>query len=166
MLAYRAMMFARAAHAEQRRKYTDNPYRDHLAEVAGIVSAVAPHAEAAVETMVAVAWLHDCVEDQGVTREALAAEFGEQVAEGVLYLSDLEEGNRAARKALSRARLAAAPAWVQTIKVADVISNTSSILQHDAAFAALYLEEKRLLLEVLTRADPRLLAIARDQVAG
>ena len=34
-------MFAREVHKDQRRKYTNNPYFDHLAEVAGIVSAVA-----------------------------------------------------------------------------------------------------------------------------
>jgi hypothetical protein len=62
---------------------------------------------------------------------------------------------------LSRARLGAAPYWVQTIKCADIISNTSSIVMHDPAFARVYLEEKRLLLERLTEADPRLLALAR-----
>jgi hypothetical protein len=50
---------------------------------------------------------------------------------------------------------------VQTIKCADIISNTSSIVMHDPAFARVYLEEKRLLLERLTEADPRLLALAR-----
>jgi (p)ppGpp synthase/HD superfamily hydrolase len=33
-LAYEAMMFAREVHKVQRRKYTNNPYADHLAEVA------------------------------------------------------------------------------------------------------------------------------------
>jgi len=39
----------------------------------------------------------------------LLTRFGEQVAEGVMLLSDLERGNRAERKAKSRARLAQAP---------------------------------------------------------
>lgn len=30
-LAIRAMQFAREKHASQRRKYTNNPYTDHLA---------------------------------------------------------------------------------------------------------------------------------------
>lgn len=34
---------------------------------------------------------------------------------------------------------------------------------HDSAFARVYLEEKRLLLERLTEADQRLLALARMQ---
>ena len=39
-LVYRAMIFARTAHAPQVRRYTGNPYSDHLAEVAGIVATV------------------------------------------------------------------------------------------------------------------------------
>ncbi|NIG77876.1 bifunctional (p)ppGpp synthetase/guanosine-3',5'-bis(diphosphate) 3'-pyrophosphohydrolase [Klebsiella sp. Ap-873] len=153
------MKFAMDKHKGQRRKYTNNPYTDHLAEVAGIVSSVLLH-----DTVIACAWLHDVVEDQGVTAVELRREFGVSVSRGVMALSDLEEGNRAERKKLSRERLAKAPSWVQTIKVADLISNTSSIVEHDPKFAVTYLEEKRLLLDVLTEADPRLLAIAREQV--
>lgn len=157
-LACRAMMFAREAHKDQRRKYTNNPYTDHLAEVAGIVATVDSSAET-----IATAWLHDCREDQGVTGDEIEWLFGMRVAVGVALLSDLEQGNRAQRKAASRERLASAPGWVQSIKCADLISNTSSIVLHDPKFAALYLEEKRLLLDVLTKADHRLLAIAREQ---
>ena len=77
-------------------------------------------------------------------------------------LSDLETGNRAERKDASRKRLAGAEAWVQTIKCADLISNTSSIVKHDPNFAVIYLKEKRLLLDVLDKADPRLMALARS----
>ena len=158
-IAYKAMQFAREAHKDQVRKYTGNPYVDHLAEVAGIVATVAMDTEHSV----AVAWLHDCIEDQGVSTETLREQFGDIVTSAVLKLSDLEIGNRAERKAASRVRLAEAPAWVQTIKCADLISNTSSIVKHDPKFAVTYLEEKRLLLDVMTRADPRLVEIARKQ---
>lgn len=159
-LAFRAMQFAREKHADQRRKYTNNPYVDHLAEVAGIVSTVSDDHPDHLVTL-ATAWLHDCVEDQEVQVDELKRLFGVPVACGVLLLSDLEQGNRAERKAASRRRLAEAPGWVQDIKVADLISNTSSIVMHDPKFAVVYLEEKRLLLDVLTLANPDLLAIAR-----
>ena len=84
-------------------------------------------------------------------------------AEAVRLLSDLEVGSRVERKAYSRARLASAPAWVQTIKCADLISNTSSIVLHDPKFAVTYLAEKRALLEVLTLAHPALRRIAMEQ---
>ncbi|CAB3784140.1 HD domain-containing protein [Pararobbsia alpina] len=162
-IAYRAMVFAREVHKDQKRKYTNNPYSDHLAEVAGIVATLMLQMNVSAPSAIAVAWLHDCIEDQGVTPDFLQGEFGETVMDGVMLLSDLETGNRAERKAASRARLAAAPGWVQTIKCADLISNTSSIVMHDPKFAVTYLEEKRLLLDVMTRADPRLIEIARAQ---
>lgn len=163
-LAYRAMIFARKVHATQRRKYTNNPYTDHLAEVAGIAMSVGWHnATIHPDVMMATAWLHDCREDQGITGEEIESRFGMAVAVGVALLSDFEKGNRADRKAAGRVRLASAPGWVQTIKCADLISNTSSIVQHDPKFATVYLEEKRLLLDVMTKADPRLLEIAREQ---
>lgn len=166
-IAYEAMIFARHVHRAQQRKYTGNPYFDHLAEVAGIVSTIASDAQddpfIDSECMIAVAWLHDAIEDQGITAYDLARKFGLVVSAGVSALSDMEQGNRAERKAASRIRLAAAPGWVQSIKCADLISNTSSIVRHDPKFAVTYLEEKRLLLDALTKADPRLLAMARAQ---
>lgn len=163
------MLFAREVHKEQKRKYTGNPYADHLAEVAGIVATVANErygvSGVSQEDIVATAWLHDCIEDQEILPTYLEAEFGSVVARGVLMLSDLEsEGNRATRKAAGRVRLAAAPGWVQSVKVADLISNTASIVMHDPKFSAVYLEEKRMLLDVLTQAHPGLIAIARSQV--
>lgn len=161
-LAFDAMMFAREVHKDQRRKYTNNLYFDHLAEVAGIAMSVGwRQPEIHPDKFMAVAWLHDCVEDQGITRQQLTSIFGETVADGVLSLSDLERGNRVARKAASRARLADAAGWIQTIKCADLISNTSSIVQHDPTFAKVYLKEKRLLLNVMTKADRRLWQLAR-----
>ncbi len=165
-LAFEAMMFAREVHKDQVRKYTANPYVDHLAEVAGIVATVpytAIVSGISTDAMIAVAWLHDCREDQGVTGEEIEDRFGMRVAVGVALLSDFETGNRAERKAAGRVRLADAPSWVQTIKCADLISNTSSIVKHDPKFAVTYLEEKRLLLDVMTKADLRLLTIARAQ---
>ena len=160
----RARIFATAAHAAvaQLRKYTNEPYIVHPAEVAGIVATVEHTPE-----MLAAAWLHDTVEDTGVTLETVRAEFGDEVATLVGWLTDVsrpEQGNRAIRKAIDRAHTASAPAEAQTIKLADLISNTRSIVEHDAKFAKTYLEEKRLLLEVMTRGDAGLMAIARKQI--
>lgn len=169
-LPFRAMHFARWAHAAQVRKYTGASYIEHLGEVAGIVASVASPELAGV--MAAVSWLHDYIEDQREPEDVdgqgaycnLVTLFGPEVANGVLLLSDLETGNRAQRKAAGRERLAKAPAWVQTIKCADLISNTSSIVAHDPKFAAVYLDEKEALLDVLVLADEGLRKIARQPV--
>ncbi len=160
----RARVFATAAHAAvgQVRKYTFEPYIVHPAEVASIVATVSH-----TEEMLAAAWLHDTVEDTGVTIEVIRAEFGSEVAELVGWLTDVsrpEHGNRAHRKALDRAHSAMAPAEAQTVKLADLIANTRSIMAHDKAFARTYLEEKRLLLEVMTKGDPTLMAEARKYI--
>lgn len=157
----KARIFATAAHAavKQTRKYTGEPYIIHPAEVVRIVSQVSHTPE-----MLAAAWLHDVVEDTGVTLDLILTEFGQVVHDYVKCLTDdsQSEGNRAQRKAADRARLAVAPTEVQTIKLADLISNSKSILEHDPEFAIVYLEEKRLLLEVMTKGDPKLLEMAKQ----
>lgn len=163
----KARIFATAAHAAvaQLRKYTNEPYIVHPAEVFSIVSTV----DGATEEMMAAAWLHDVVEDTGVTIEVIRETFGEEVAELVGWLTDVsrpEQGNRATRKAIDRAHTAMAPAAAQTIKLADLISNTRSIMAYDEKFAKTYLEEKRLLLEVMTKGDARLMAEARKYIGG
>ena len=163
-LVERARVFATAAHAAcgQLRKYTYEPYIVHPAEVVSIVSTV-DHTDA----MLAAAWLHDVVEDTGVTLETVRAEFGEEVADLVGWLTDVsrpEQGNRATRKAIDRAHTAMAPAAAQTVKLADLISNTRSIMEHDETFARTYLAEKKLLLEVMTKGDATLMALARRHI--
>ena len=161
----RARIFATAAHAAvgQLRKYTYEPYIVHPAEVASIVESV----EGSTYEMIAAAWLHDVVEDTGVSNEIIKQEFGEEVAELVGWLTDVsrpEQGNRATRKAIDRAHTAMAPAAAQTIKLADLISNTRSIMEHDEAFAKVYLSEKRMLLEVMTKGDRTLFERAKSLV--
>jgi len=164
-LILKARTFATAAHAAvaQLRKYTNEPYIVHPAEVFSIVSTVPD----ATPAMLAAAWLHDVVEDTGVTIEVIKQEFGDEVADLVGWLTDVsrpEQGNRAIRKAIDRAHTAMAPAAAQTVKLADLISNTRSIMEHDATFAKTYLAEKRMLLEVMTKGDPMLMAQAREQI--
>lgn len=163
-LALKAMQFAKEAHKGQVRKYTNDHYAIHLGEVAGIVSTVAHNYGDSANVLVATAWLHDSAEDCGISEETLRKEFGFQIAMGVMQLSDLEEGNRATRKASTRLRLSNTFGWIQTIKVADLISNTSSIVKHDKNFAVTYLKEKEQLLAVLTKADSDLWQIAKDQI--
>ena len=161
----KAQVYAMAAHAAvgQRRKYTNEPYIVHPAEVVRIVAGV----PGATPDMVAAAWLHDVVEDTGCTFTDVHMAFGIDIATLVGWLTDVskpEDGNRAYRKAIDRVHTAEAPAEAQTIKLADLISNSRSIMAHDPAFARTYLEEKRLLLAVMTRGDAGLHAEASRYV--
>jgi len=161
----KAQVYAIAAHSAvgQRRKYTGEPYYVHPAEVARIVADV----PGSTPEMVAAAWLHDVVEDTGCTFTDIHMAFGIDIATLVDWLTDVskpEDGNRAHRKAMDREHTAAAPAEAQTIKLADLISNSRSIMAHDPAFARTYLEEKRMLLAVMTRGDAGLHAEASGYV--
>lgn len=166
-VVHKAQVFAIAAHAsvQQKRKYTGEPYIVHPAEVARIVAEV----PGSTPDMVAAAWLHDVVEDTGCTFTDIHMNFGIDIAALVGWLTDVskpEDGNRSVRKAIDRAHTADAPAEAQTIKLADLISNSRSIMQHDPAFAKTYLEEKRLLLEVMTKGDKGLHELASKYVGA
>ena len=157
-LVLKAREFAREAHKDQLRRYTGDPYYLHLEEVAGMVAVAGLSQEA-----IAAAWLHDTIEDQSVSTLSLLRQFGKETTKLVVALTDTPAGpglNREKRKAMDRDRLARASAEAQSIKCADLISNTSSIVKHDPDFAKVYLPEKRAILEALTRAHPKLLAMA------
>jgi len=161
----KARIFATAAHAAvgQLRKYTNEPYIVHPTEVAAMVATVS----GATPAMIAAAYLHDVVEDTKVGFSIIREEFGDEVTTLVMWLTDvseLDDGNRAVRKAIDREHSADAPAEAQTIKLADLISNSKSIMAYDPAFAKTYLAEKRLLLEVLTKGDADLHALASEFV--
>lgn len=162
----KARLFATAAHGAigQKRKYTGEPYINHPHEVVKLLERTGY----TNPSMLAAAWLHDVVEDTDVSMADIRIEFGSVVASMVSGLTDVskpEDGNRATRKALDRKHMARQSKMVQTIKCADLISNTSSIVEHDPKFAEVYLDEATRLLSVMDVADDELWQIAWEQVA-
>jgi len=163
-----ALAYAAGAHdgVGQKRKYTGEDYWHHPVEVLDLLLEHVPNAS---EHMQVAALLHDVVEDTKVTLDRVLDAFGGQVADYVEQLTDVskpEYGNRAARKGLDLAHTAQASPEAKTIKLADLISNSRSIIEHDPEFAKVYLAEKRALLEVLTEGDPVLYKMAYDIAHG
>jgi (p)ppGpp synthase/HD superfamily hydrolase len=162
-LEKRARIFAIKWHGTQARKYTGEMYWKHPMAVAELVKSV-PH----TDEMIAAAWLHDVVEDTACTPEEIDLEFGNLVSSYVFWLTDVsrpEHGNRQARKTIDRAHTAAAPREAKTVKLADLIDNSKSIMQYDPDFAKIYLREKRLLLdEALKDGDASLWTMADEIV--
>ncbi|WP_033568534.1 HD domain-containing protein [Dickeya undicola] len=163
-LTERARIFATAAHAacEQKRKYTGEPYIVHPAAVVTLLMQIEPSPE-----MIAAAWLHDTVEDTGVTLDLVAELFGPSVARYVEMLTDVRTrqtgGERIHRKNANLLHSAAACPEAQSIKLCDLIDNSRSVLEHDPVFTRAYMVEMRRLLVVLTQGDPRLYAAATQQ---
>jgi guanosine-3',5'-bis(diphosphate) 3'-pyrophosphohydrolase len=148
-----ARLFATAAHhaTGQLRKYTDEPYIVHPAEVVALVASV-EH----TEEMLAAAWLHDVVEDTKIPLSLIEKEFGPVVASLVEELTDVSkasDGNRAKRKAIDLAHTAQASPEGKTLKLSDLIANSATIVAYGGSFACVYLAEKAALLEVLRGGD-------------
>lgn len=98
-----AIELAKNAHEGQVRKYTGEPYFNHLEEVANIVSEYTDD-----ESMIAAAYLHDVVEDTDTTIGAVKSRFGDIVAGYVNGLTDISkpsDGNRKTRKKMDREHL-------------------------------------------------------------
>lgn len=163
-----ALIVAYRAHYNQRRKYTEEPYIAHCINVASLVDRHTSNTSA----MYCAALLHDVVEDTHITLEDLVEmEDSDRLPDGtaalVRWLTDVstkEDGNRETRKRLDREHIAKAPPDAKTIKLADLIDNTKSIISRDPEFAKVYMAEKRLLLEVLTGGDATLYAMAKQIV--
>jgi len=144
-----AISFAALAHADQRRKYSGEPYICHPIEVMQTVRSVTH-----TEEMLIAAVLHDVIEDTPVTELEIGRRFGDDVLRLVVELTEpVIEGNRATRKAAEVERLASISGAAQTIKYADLISNTVSIVRYDRGFAKVYLQEKAQALDVMVCGD-------------
>ena len=156
---HRAVHLATLWHAGQDRKYSLVPYIVHPLRVMSIVRSVSDD-----EAMLCAAVLHDVVEDTLATEHDVRREFGDEVADLVMWLTDVsvpEDGNRAARKDIDLQHTANASPDAQTIKLADLIDNTTSITGADPHFAVVYMAEKERLLEVLDKGHPELQARAQ-----
>jgi len=153
--------FAEEAHKNQKRKYTDEPYIIHPRNVALLVL---EHCEWSYD-MIYGALLHDVVEDCDVSLSDIQKYFGNEVARIVDGLTDTEntvERNREKRKEIDRIRLSKCDYKIQSIKLADLIDNSHSIIKYDENFAKVYIKEKNLLLNVLNRGDKTLFKIAQE----
>ena len=122
-----ALDFACRKHVHQRRKgESREPYINHLAEVAHLVSDATGGADT---HLVVAALLHDCVEDQGVTREEIAARFGEDVASLVMEVTDDKSTPKHTRKQ-AQVDHAASISWrARILKIADKTSNLRALQQ-------------------------------------
>lgn len=160
----RAARFAYDKHRQQTRKGSGLPYFVHLVEVAVSLAWASQDRE-----VITAGFLHDVVEDQGVSRQELALLFGTRVArivDEVTNVAKPEDGNRVARMALEREHLSRASVEAKNLKLADLTSNTRSIVVDQPKFAPVYLEEKRLLLPLLKEGSHPVLYQVASWAAG
>jgi (p)ppGpp synthase/HD superfamily hydrolase len=121
----KALDFAARKHTGQRRKgLAEEPYINHLAEVALLL---AEATEGKDTDLVVAGLLHDCIEDQGVRKEDLEKMFGADVASLVQEVTDDKSLPKQERKQLQVTQTPHKSARAKLLKLADKISNLRSM---------------------------------------
>jgi (p)ppGpp synthase/HD superfamily hydrolase len=132
-LVHNALQFAIFAHGNQ--MYGNFPYIVHLSDVHKILREY--HYDD--EEILAASFLHDTIEDCGVSREMIEARFGEKVAKYVWAVSGFG-ANRKERKADMLAKLQDFPKAV-SLKMADRYANILNCQTFNPRLLEMYKKE-------------------------
>ncbi|MBW0001077.1 MAG: bifunctional (p)ppGpp synthetase/guanosine-3',5'-bis(diphosphate) 3'-pyrophosphohydrolase [Verrucomicrobia bacterium] len=119
---WRALSFAARVHRHQTLADGVTPYHAHVIGVTWVVRHLFNLQDPLTLTAAA---LHDVLEDTPVTKEELAADFGEEAAAWVANLTKAQDLPEEEREADYVARLASAPEPVCLVKLADIYDNVS-----------------------------------------
>ena len=164
--------FVKLKHGDQVRKYTGDPYYTHLVNVAEIISQYEPDC-------IEIALCHDLFEDtqcnfnqlyNAMIKIGYSRDYSYDVCTCVTELTDVFTHadypymNRKKRKLKEAERLGTVSYRSQSVKYADLIDNTKSIVEYDEGFAKLYLEEKQNILQVMTKGNQNLFYICKSQI--
>jgi guanosine-3',5'-bis(diphosphate) 3'-pyrophosphohydrolase len=128
-LVSEAAEFAARRHTGMARKGRGNePYVNHLAEVANLLATVTGGRDA---ELVAVGWLHDTIEDTATTQDELAEKFNERVANLVVEVTDDMRLPKSERRRLQIVESSGKSSSAKLLKIADKISNIRARIHHD-----------------------------------
>jgi (p)ppGpp synthase/HD superfamily hydrolase len=120
-LVSEAADFAARRHSGKARKGRGNePYINHLAEVANLLATVTDGTDA---ELVAAGWLHDTIEDTETTRGELVQKFSERVADLVAEVTDDMSLPKQRRQQKQIEDAPHKSPGAKLIKIADKISN-------------------------------------------
>jgi guanosine-3',5'-bis(diphosphate) 3'-pyrophosphohydrolase len=124
-LVTRAAYFAAQRHSDQRRKGPrQEPYINHLAEVAELLSEATEGDDAA---LVAAGFLHDTIEDTQTGVEELRTLFGTDVASLVMEVTDDKSLPKMERKRLQIVTAPKKSRRAKLLKIADATSNVRTL---------------------------------------
>jgi guanosine-3',5'-bis(diphosphate) 3'-pyrophosphohydrolase len=98
----------------------NEPYINHLAEVANLLAFATDGADA---ELVAAGWLHDTIEDTDTTPEELADKFSERVAALVVEVTDDMNLSQTERRQKQIEDAPRKSPGAKLIKIADKVSN-------------------------------------------
>src|SRR5205807_3024994 len=118
-----AELAARRHNGMARKGRGNEPYINHLAEVANLLARVTDGADA---ELVAAGWLHDTIEDTKTTREELAEKFSPRVAALVVEVTDDMSLPKPQRRQRQVEDAPHKSPGAKLIKIADKVSNISA----------------------------------------
>ncbi|PAY09776.1 phosphohydrolase [Bradyrhizobium sp. UFLA03-84] len=128
LISEAADLAARRHNGMARKGRGNEPYINHLAEVANLLAIATDGTDA---EPVAAGWLHDTMEDTDTTREELSARFSDRVASLVIECTDDMSLPKAERRRLQVVDAPKKSADAKLIKIADKISNIGARIQSD-----------------------------------
>ncbi len=161
-------------HRFQKRKYSKEPYVNHLAAVANTIWTFTRES-----TLVSVALCHDLYEDTECPESELLLALkkaGYQpdeiklINQKVWELTDRFTGeaypdlNRKERMKLEIERLARVSPDAQTVKYADILDNQPDIAKNDPHFSIIFTREAKAKLDVMNKGLPELYELVRSVV--
>ena len=120
MVSEAAELAARRHTGMARKGRGNEPYINHLAEVANLLALVTDGEDA---ELVAAGWLHDTIEDTDTTREELAQKFSERVAALVVEVTDDMNLSQTERRQKQIEDAPRKSPGAKLIKIADKVSN-------------------------------------------
>ena len=171
---YEVAAFIMFQHNGQVRKYTGDPYWMHPMDVA-TTFAQYDNTAGGIE----IALCHDLLEDTAcsslelfhfLTTMDYSMELAGFICKGVEELTDVytkeafPEYNRKKRKQLEAERLATISSVAQSVKYADFLDNTKSIVENDPHFAKIYLKEKQVALSYMDKGNTALRQLCESQL--
>lgn len=164
--------FVTLKHFGQKRKYTNEPYLNHL-------RAVAEMADGKAKFGYEIGLCHDLLEDTDCTRAELRDtlrrfEYNDfeiiSIINGVIDLTDVYTPeqfpyiNRKDRKRMEAIRLNRIDENSQTVKYCDIINNSESILKYDQGFAKTYIPELKMILQGMNKGNQKLYKLALKSI--
>lgn len=166
--------FVRHWHRLQKRKYSKEPYVNHLAAVANTVWTFTRDSK-----LVSVALCHDLYEDTDCPEEALLEVLSEAgyVQEEISFINqkvweltdrytreEYPHLNRKERMKMEVERLGKVSQEAQTVKYADILDNQPDIARNDPHFSVVFTKEAKAKLAVMNQGLEELYDLVKSVV--
>ncbi len=122
----KSVSFAALKHKDQRRKDANaSPYINHPIALASVLR---EEGDICDPNVIAAALLHDTIEDTETSYDELRGQFGDEIADTVLEVTDTKWLEKSSRKRLQISKAGNASEAARLVKLADKICNLRDMI--------------------------------------